>query len=236
MFTRSKEKDIPIATKPAPNPFDPRVIKKCVYEMLPEGWPQKRLKTGVFIIESFWKNGSLNRIDVDGQNVSDHIERMDVETALETLLVNSKRFRRNYTGKIKLTVKIKDEVIISLYKEDGNFMPFDPKTIQEQVYAILPDEYPQKRLENGLFVIEIFWKHGEVKKIDVDQQNITDVINIEKTGKSLEVLLTSSNRFRRNYTGRMKFTVKTKSKEIVSIYKEEGNFIITESTINHGRN
>ena len=235
MFTRSKEKEIPpIVNKLSPNPFDPKIIKKCIYDILLEGWPQKRVKTGMFVIESFWKNGSLNRFDIDGQNVTDHIDKMDTETALEQLLINSKRFRRNYSGKIKLTVKIKDGEIISLYKEDGNYMPFNPDDIDKYVENIIPEGWPQKRLNNGLFVIEIFMKHGEIKKIDIDQQDLTEV-NVSKLEKDFEDLLTASKRFRRNYTGRMKLTVKKKNDKIISIYKEESNFIITEPTTNNGR-
>jgi translation initiation factor IF-1 len=235
MFTRSKEKDVPIVNKlPSANPFDPKIIKKCIYDTLLEGWPQKRVRTGMFVIESFWKNGSLNRFDIDGQNVTDLIDKMNTETALEKLLINSKRFRRNYSGKIKLTIKIKDGDVTSLYNEDGNFIPFSPDEIDKYVENIIPEGWPQKRLDNGLFVIECFMKHGEIKKIDIDQQDLIEV-NISKLEKDFEDLLTASKRFRRNYTGRMKLTVKKKNNKIISIYKEEGNFIITELTNNNGR-
>lgn len=108
--------------RPQQKLFDQKLIKNCIYKLIPEGFPQERLENGVFVIKSHWKSGDLKRIDIDKQNITDKIDKLTAETAFETLLTNSKRFRYNFSGKIDLTITVKDKELESLYWEPGNFI------------------------------------------------------------------------------------------------------------------
>lgn len=105
-----------------PKPFDSALIKQCIFKIVPKEYPQTRIVDGAFVVESYWKHGELKRVDIDQQNVTDIVDLMNVETAFETMLINAKRFRRNFTGKLKLTVKMKNKEIESLYRDEGNFI------------------------------------------------------------------------------------------------------------------
>ena len=105
-----------------PKPFDSKLIKQCIFRIVPKDYLQTRFTDGVFVVESYWKHGELKRVDIDQQNITDVVDLLDVETAFETMLINAKRFRRNFTGKLKLTVKMKNKEIESLYRDEGNFI------------------------------------------------------------------------------------------------------------------
>jgi hypothetical protein len=105
-----------------PRLFDPKLISQCLFKIIPKDYPQTRITDGVFTVDSFWKHGQLKRVDVDQQNITDIVDLLSVETAFEDMLTNAKRFRRNFTGKLKLTVKLKNKEIESLYRDEGNFI------------------------------------------------------------------------------------------------------------------
>lgn len=110
------------STQQQQRPFDGDLIKQCIFKIVPKDYPQTRIIDGAFVVESYWKHGELKRVDIDQQNVTDIVDLMDVETAFETILTNAKRYRRNFTGKLKLTVKMKNKEIESLYRDEGNFI------------------------------------------------------------------------------------------------------------------
>jgi hypothetical protein len=101
-------------------PFDLGKIKAEVYSLIPNNFPQKQFTEGTVIIRSYWKKGTLTKMELDNLDITGRIRKEEVQTTFENILKRGKRFRHEYTGKLSLTLTIRESDIREIYYEAGN--------------------------------------------------------------------------------------------------------------------
>lgn len=101
--------------------------------------------------------------------------------------------------------------------------------IKKRIFAIIPRGYPQHNYKEGQFRFDTFWKKGELKKVDLDGEEISKRVNMPVVQDNFEKILLNGKRFRQHFTGRQEFTVTLLHGEINKLYWREGNYIINNT-------
>lgn len=103
---------------------------------------------------------------------------------------------------------------------------FDAEFVKKEIRKLIPEGFEQERMENGRFISETKWKAGVLKKVMIDEQDVTAKIDQAKVAGAIINVLKMSNKFRRFYTGTIKFTVTIENGEIAAIHFLSGSWII----------
>lgn len=104
---------------------------------------------------------------------------------------------------------------------------FNAETVKETILKkIIPDGFEQRRMQHGRFVIETKWKHGFIKKILVDDTDITN--KVVQAQSKVELILKMSKKFRTNYTGTISFICTIEGFKLDSLYVNLGSYILTK--------
>lgn len=211
--------------------FDIDAVKQNLQSLVPNGFPQLRMQNGTYDIMSYWEKGELNRLDIDTQNIGDLIGIKTAQDFIKNILVLSKRYRHKFTGHLKLSVKVENGEIISLYKEDSRHL----NNSMPELNKIIPASYtpnPFLDLKNGLFSISTRWKGGDMKEAIVDTKLVKEDLLIDiETG--IELLAQKIRCNRKFFSGRRSFVIRMKGGNIKTVIYSEGNFIINKRTTNN---
>lgn len=103
---------------------------------------------------------------------------------------------------------------------------FNKAKVIENIISIIPAGFPQKRLKDGMYRFNTYWKHGELKKVELDQEDISKKLNLNEVQGKIEEILKMASKFRFNFTGRVDLNINIKDSQIQSVYRIEANFII----------
>ncbi len=106
---------------------------------------------------------------------------------------------------------------------------FNPDTVAKNIKLIIPEDNHHRRIMNGSFEIKSVWKRGKLTYLELNHEDMTNKLNVEAIQFSLEEILITSHKYRREFTGTHWFVLEISSGYIKSIYRKEGNFIIKDS-------
>lgn len=110
-------------------------------------------------------------------------------------------------------------------------LKFNPVFVKETILKkLIPEGFEQRRMANGRFVLSTKWAKGELKRIALDTNDISEKLNLNKVQEDVEKILKTAKRFRHNYKGKIEFVVTIEESQIVSLYCSFGNYIITKDS------
>lgn len=198
--------------------FDANLVRDCIAQLIPKGYPQKKMTAGTYNIRSVWKIGKLKRVDLDEQNISDILGLKHSEEMLKAILINSRRLREKFTGHLELSAKLEEGKIISLYKKDS----LQVNVPDAMIKKLIPSNF---LIDEGLIELVSVWRQGDLKEIMIGESTLPkDKLMDRET--EIERILYTIRRSRKYFSGRRKFIIKLKNGKVKSVLYKEGNFII----------
>jgi hypothetical protein len=108
----------------------------------------------------------------------------------------------------------------------STFTKFSPDFIKQTINDLIPDGFAQKRISEGTFQIETFFKKGLLTKFQIDNQDLSSKIN-QKTTQKIESILKMAGKLRFKFTGKVQFII-TRRQGLTNLYRMESNFILKE--------
>src|SRR4030042_2219406 len=105
--------------------YDPKLVDEIVTDdLLPQGYPQRRMKDGKYVVETKWSKGLLKRVNLDGEEITQKINKVDYFEAIDELLKMSRKLKylKYFTGTIILPVIIKNGKPATVYVSIGSFI------------------------------------------------------------------------------------------------------------------
>lgn len=111
--------------------------------------------------------------------------------------------------------------------QQGAEIKFNAETVKETILKkIIPEGFEQRRMQHGRFVIETKWKHGIIKKVLLDETDITS--KCPSIQIKTELILKMAKKFRTNYTGTISFICTIEGFKMDSLYVNMGSYILTK--------